>query len=77
MPQPVHHCSQYETSLRTMVMEAGKDGDLRNHALLVDMIASMRTGNYGRVRQAFDVLKPLYQNRLGQPPTQREADTTA
>ena len=77
MPPPALHPSRFETSLRAIATEASKEGDLRNHALLVDMIASIRTGNYDRVRQAFDVLKPLYQNRLGQPPTRREADTTA
>ena len=64
----------YEKKLLALAKEARKAKDLITLPLLENMIAQIRTGQYGPLQCQFPYLPPSYRLRAGAPPSSREED---
>jgi len=64
----------YEKKLLALANDARKAKDPTALPLIENMIAQIRTGQYGPLQCQFPYLPPSYRIRLGAPPSSREED---
>src|SRR3990172_5870825 len=69
MPSVPNYCAvPYEIRIRAAVIQARASGDHVSNLMLLNMLTLVAAGEFDQLRQAFDQLRPVYQELIGPPP---------